>query len=286
MATSALDRAWRDQSVWSQTANRLKRDIERRRALALGLAVVGALASAAAVSAGLDRIGGQLLVAASAVAVGFAGLVRSRADSAAVRNWTRARSVSEEIKSAVYQRLAGVGDYAGEDGDARLAERVDLIAGTAGDLLRHRLGVEPAARELPTVHDVASYSSVRIQGQIDDYYRPGAVALAAKLDRIRRSELALAGIGVVLAAVAGAVAEDAVAVWVPVVTTLGAAVGAHAAAARYDYQLVEFLRTADALERLRDRGDALSAAELVAHAEHVISIQNEGWMAKLASADD
>jgi hypothetical protein len=72
------------------------------------------------------------------------------------------------------------------------------------------------------------------------------------------------------------------------VTTVGAAITAHAAAARYDYLLVEYLRTAEELERLRDRrGSAsnLTDEALVKKAENIISVQNQGWMAKLTSDD-
>jgi hypothetical protein len=57
------------------------------------------------------------------------------------------------------------------------------------------------------------------------------------------------------------------------------------AAARWEYQLVEYLRTADELERMRedwsfaDRSEE-AADRLVDRCEHVVSIQNDGWMAK------
>ena len=62
---------------------------------------------------------------------------------------------------------------------------------------------------------------------------------------------------------------------------------------RYEYLLVEYLRTAAELERLRGRyrhsagrGDSESTEDAFVEAcEHVISVQNEGWMAKLTSSD-
>jgi uncharacterized protein (DUF697 family) len=90
------------------------------------------------------------------------------------------------------------------------------------------------------------------------------------------------GLGVgaaVLAAAAGMWERDAIAVWVPVVTTVGAAITAHAAAGSYEYLLMEYLRTAEELERVRDRrGSAakLTDEQPVRKAEDVISVQNEG----------
>jgi len=63
-------------------------------------------------------------------------------------------------------------------------------------------------------------------------------------------------------------------------------VSSHVAASRWEYQLVEYLRTAAQLEELleswlgaEDHDDAAADA-LVEHCEHVVSIQNDGWMAK------
>jgi hypothetical protein len=71
---------------------------------------------------------------------------------------------------------------------------------------------------------------------------------------------------------------------------IGAAVAAHAAAARYDYLLVEYARTKAQLERVVDKrnsrdptGSADEADDaFVAECEHAISAQNESWMSKLS----
>src|SRR3712207_6611842 len=98
MTTSVVERAWDDQNRWSQTADRLKRDIERWRRLALGLALLGAVLSASAVVAGLDSAAGKVLAFGSAASVATAGVVRARASPEAVRGWTRARAIAEAIK--------------------------------------------------------------------------------------------------------------------------------------------------------------------------------------------
>ena len=103
----------------------------------------------------------------------------------------------------------------------------------------------------------------------------------------RRVEVGLAAVGVLLGAAAGTWELDAAAVWVPVVTTIGAAIAAHVAAERYSYLLVEYQRTAEELRRIAERRGAaagLTDEQLVQRAEEVISIQNQGWMAKLSGA--
>ena len=282
----ALERAWNLQSVWSQVATRLKNDLQQARRRILALTVLGAVLSAAAVVAGLDSPAGKTLAALGGGAVGFAGILRARAGKDALQSWTRARSVAEGLKSEVYLYLAGVGDYAGPDRGRDLDERVDALRDDAVDLAPLTTDVKPKPRKLPEVTGVESYLRERIDDQITNYYTPRAAELRKKSDRIRTAQQWLAGVGV-LAGVAAAIFEtDDVAVWVPVLTTIGAALAAYGAAERYDFQVVEFLRTADQLERLRKRrGPAatMSDDELIRAAEQVISVQNEGWMAKLSS---
>jgi hypothetical protein len=276
-----LEYAWKEQSVWSQTAGRLKRDLERNRAWALRLGVAGAILSGAAVAWGIDRSLGKVLAALSALAVGVAGLIR-QSGQGRVQSWTNARAVSEALKSEVYLHLARVTD------DARFEEQVEAIDNDASGLIEHRAGIEPAERSLPEVDGIDSYVEKRVGEQID-YYEHSANGLRTRVTWVRRAEGALAVAAVVLAALGGIAAEDALAVWVPVVTTVAAAVTAHAAAARYEYLLVEYLRTAHALRRLRDRqGTArgLSDEELIRRAEGILSAQNAGWLVKLTSGDD
>lgn len=282
MATSVVESAWNDQSSWSQAADRLKRGLERWWRLALTLAVLGAVLSASTIAVGLDSAIGKMLAFMSAAAVGLAGIVRGRTSANAVQSWTRARSVSEAIKSEVFTHLACRG---AED---TLDERVTEMERDASDLLRYKAAAVPRRRPLPEVHDVESYLSVRVRGQIHGYYRRRAHDLDRKAVLVRRVELALGIAGAVLAAAAGTWETEALVIWVPVGTTVAGAVSAHAAAARYEYLTIEYLRTASELERLASRrGTAagLSDDDLVATAERVISIQNEGWMAKLASGD-
>ncbi|MGO9972567.1 MAG: DUF4231 domain-containing protein [Solirubrobacteraceae bacterium] len=282
-----LERVWAEQSRWSQVANQFKHTLEQRRLLMLGLTIIGAIASAAAVLAALTTTAGRALAGLSAFAVAAGGVVRATTGKDAIRNWTRARSVSEGIKSEVYTFISQV-DRDAPDRDTAFVDRIDAIVAGAADLVRYRDRVTPVQRPLPTVNDVESYIRERIQRQIEGYYRPRALELDSRITLFRRLEIGLGLLGALLAASAAATGTNSLGIWVPVVTTVLTAVTAHAAAERWEYQLVEYLRTAAELERLRDRrGSAaqLSDKELVQKAEQVISIQNEGWMAKLESDD-
>lgn len=181
----------------------------------------------------------------------------------------------------------GAGDYRGEDRDRRLKVCTDRVRQQAADLLRHSVDIQPVKRGLPEVDDYASYLRVRVDGQVEGYYRPKARQLQMRLTQFRRVEVVLAVAGVVLGALAASLAEVGLSAWIAVVTTISASVAAHVGATRYEYQLIEYLRTADELTRLRrDAAATTSPAELdqlVVQCERIISIQNEGWMAKLSS---
>lgn len=93
----------------------------------------------------------------------------------------------------------------------------------------------------------------------------------------------MALVAAALAAV-GAISPS-VGAWAAVVTTAGGAVAAHIATERYEFLWIEYSRTASELRRLLDRrtaadGRPLSDSELIIECEQVISVQNQGWMAK------
>jgi len=286
-----VEEVWRQQSIWSQTANRLKASIGRARSAGLALTVAGAVLATLATRLPATQVtAGSVLAITAAVAVGLVPVLRPWCTGRMLRDWTRARSVSEATKSEIYLYLAHAGDYRGEDRDRRLREATDRVQQQAADLLRYSVDTQPVQRVLPEVDDYASYLRVRVDGQIDGYYRPRARHLQKRLRQFRRVELALAVAGVVLGALAASLTEWGLSGWIAVVTTISAAVAAHVGATRYEYQLIEYLRTADELSRLR-RDAAVTTSptdldQLVVRCERIISIQNEGWMAKLSSTPD
>jgi ABC-type multidrug transport system fused ATPase/permease subunit len=281
---------WRQQSVWSQTADRLKRDLTRWRVAALALTVAGALlATLGTQLQGVNATMGKTLVWAGAIAVGLVPLLRTLQGPSAVEAWTRARSASESLKEQIYTYLAGVTPYR-DHAEQQLRDKADAVVATVDDLQTKVAGIEPATRPLPAVGDVDSYIKVRLDDQIDSYYRRRAASMRSRSRLVHGLQFALSLAAVVLAATADNFQVRGAAAWVPVVTTIGAALAAHAATARYDYLLVEYTRTMAQLQRLRDRHRTRGPAEqdpehddaFIADCEHVISAQNEAWMSRLS----
>ena len=284
-ARTFLEELWREQSLWSRTANRMKKRIQLARCAALVLVVaVALLATTAGALAGLAPVLARTLAAAAAVGAAALPMLRPAWSGARLRDWTRTRSVSEALKSDVYLWLARAGDFRNDPTVTRLRAATDRVRSDGADLLRHRQGIEPEQRPLPPVWDLRTYFEIRVRSQIADYYQLKADQLGATLRRFRIVEIALGTAGAVLGG-AAAILGASFASWLAVLATVGTALATHVAANRYEFQLIEFLRTAERLIQLD--GATVSASsetlsELAVKAEEVISVENQGWMAKLA----
>ena len=225
----------------------------------------------------------------AAVALAAVGLLRSRANVEQVRRWTRARSVSEAIKTEVFLFLTQSGRYAGADRETRLEAEIQRLEHEAANLHRYTSGIQPRKRSLPAVHDVHTYLDVRVrESQLERYYEPKARLMRRRIRQLKAVEVTLALVAAALAAVAAI--SPSVGAWAAVATTAGGAVTAYIAAQRYEFLWIEYSRTASELRRLLERqtaadGTPLSGPELVAECEQVISVQNQAWMAKWGEED-
>lgn len=282
---SAVRWVWDRQSVWSQAADQAKRSIGRARRAGLVLGVTGAcLGTAAAQVMGWSEEAGKSLAFLAAVAVGLVPLATRNAGPQQVREWTRLRSLSEELKSEVHVYLAHVVPYREADASQLLLERAERALADASDLAGHTVGLTPRRRALPLVTDVGSYLRLRVADQIAGYYRPRAAYMSRRGARVRRVELALAVGAALLGAASGAFGDEWPVAWIATVTTVAAAFTAHAAASRYAYQEMDFSRTAAELEGLTLRraqaADPATDDAFVERCERVIAAQNQGWQAK------
>jgi hypothetical protein len=284
-APRILDELWREQAVWSQTANRMRHQIERARTASLVLAITAASAGAAAGATADDRPAvATALAIAAALAAALLPVLRPAWSGAALQNWTRARATSEALKSQIYLWLAKGEQHPDDPDGTRLDEAAAALLDGVADLRLHVRDERPATRELPAVQDPRSYFEVRVLDQIEGYYRPKAAELQGRLRKLNRLQVGVALVGAAIAAVA-AVLGPAAATWVAVATTIGTSLTVHVQATQYEEQQIKFLQTADRLERVNRRaGTKASTDELLAlavEAERIITAENEGWMALL-----
>jgi hypothetical protein len=283
--TSAAEWAWQRQSVWSQTAGKLKTGPSRARTAMLILTVAAAVLALA--GSQVKRVSFPASLALSvvaAIALAGVGVLRGQTNAEQVRSWTRARSVSEAIKTEVFTYLTRTGRYEADDRDALLDAEVRRLEDDASTLAPYTDGIAPAERPLPAVDDVESYLRVRVSdSELRDYYEKNARVLKDRIRKLKVVEIALALVAAGLAAVASV--SPSVGAWAAVATTAGGAVTAFVASQRYEFLWIEYSRTASELRRLLERrtsadGRPLSGPELVAECEQVISVQNQAWMAK------
>jgi hypothetical protein len=289
----ALTRAWEQQSVWSQTADRLKQSLFRTRTAALILIIIAAFAGAFVTpAAAVAAASGVVFAWVAAACAGMAAVLQTLTKREHVEAWTRVRSVSEAYKAEVYTYLAGVAPYRGADKLSRLVDTLREVAEKAEDLKVKTLKFQPRQRPLPPVTDVDTYIAERVEKQISGYYRKKSREMARRAAQFRTFEIVVAIVGALLSAAAGSVPNlTGIAAALPVLTTIAAVVAAEMGFRRYDALALEYERTADQLENLLEDHDikhtALGTAaddDLVHACELVISIQNEAWMARPVGA--
>jgi hypothetical protein len=287
-----LESAWRDHRRWSNTATGLRRSIAWWRTVALIAAVLGAAMATFAVQIGLQSQSGMAVSLGAAVVLAVVPTVRGIwLSRGRLESWARARSASEGIKAEVYLYLTASPPYDGAERATELGERVNAIVAQVDDLAGVSLGRRVDDKPPPLVRDVETYLTLRVQPQIDEYYRPRAETLHKRLRYFRWAEYSLAFIGALLSAVAGVAQSGLLGVWVAVVTTIGAAITAHIAAARYEHLVITYMATARQLrflvQRWSNRVDPspTEAGDFVRDCEDVISRENESWMVAWSGSD-
>jgi hypothetical protein len=262
------------------------------RTVVLALGVAGALlVTLATEAAQLSSAAGKTLALAGAVSVGLVPVITSRMLSRdRLREFARMRSVSEALKSELYRYLTRTGAYADDDARQTLLATAQATRQLATDVAPAVARVATHDASVPQITDVDSYVEQRVDEQIARFYRPRARRYESRLSVVRAVEFVIAVGSLVLGAIAAAFDVERAAAWVPVLTTIGAATLAHAAAAHYSDDAIAYVRTADRLEFLRASRQAAAAAdrsdaEFVDACEDAISTENQGWMAKWSSEE-
>ena len=286
---SSVEWAWQRQSVWSQTADRLRRGPSRARrcALALTLAAAACALGSSQLQPAHRAVSVSLAVLAAVLGTAVAVLRGTRSQEAVAR-WTRARATAEALKTLVFEHLATADSPGSAARDQALEAAVRSLESRVGDLERFAPGVTAVDRSLPDVHDVPSYLHHRVRQQVEGFYEPRGKRYARRLTVVRAVEIGLA----LAAAALGALSATAptIGAWASVATTAAAAVTAHAAAERYEVLVDEYSRTSSRLRYLLTRpvgahGEPLSGARLVQECEQVIAVQNQTWISTWTTHD-
>jgi hypothetical protein len=296
MSEEVVASIWRRRVAWSKAADSLKRHIVWARATASILGVAGAAAATMAATCFADAPNWRTgFAAAGAVFIAVGTFVAARLLTVdALRAWTRARSVSEAIKTEVYTFRANAIPYADSNAADVLLEKTSALQVPARDLERYVADTKVGDGSPPPPLG-PDYVAKRVEQQIEGYYRRKARQYSLRLTVFRTVEFLLGLAGTALGALATYFSAQHTsqgfattsAAWVAVITTLGAAVATHVVASRYDFLVMSYYGTARRLEDLvndwRIKGDASDVnrwSAFVKACEDAISVENESWLAK------
>jgi len=278
----ALELVAKDQKRWSATANNLKHVVDRSRLAVLTLAIAGAA---------LETLGAQIHLSLpdEAVFVGYLGAA-SLAVVGAIKQWklsrdrTQAwivsRSASEAFKREMYLYRTSSGPYSSDSPSRVLLDRREQILAKANTVQRYAVDPDYSDLKIPGPLDPVGYIAERVRGQVD-WFRERA-ARATKIENfLDLAQFVLAVVGTLLGAALTMTGKQAYGAWVAVITTVIAALAAHAAAQRYEQLVVTYRATADRLQGLAARFQSAKGdpRELIERCEAILLEENQGWIA-------
>lgn len=298
-ARKIVESAWRDQAIWSETANQLKAELTKWRNRAAVAGVLGAfLTTLAAVLVGLDEswlwLRASIALAGAVILSLVPYVARTKASKVRVKEWVRARSASEALKETIYRYLIGAQPFGEDSSPADLIKHCQEVKENVRDLSIHTASIkEPPRKVRPIALTIDGYVESRVNDQIERFYRPKGHENARAAKKLHDLEFKLGLLAVVMGALASASVAPIlpklsfIGPWVAVVTTATATVTSHLAASRYDHQAMTYLSTADRLAGLRDEWLAnpnryypATITHFVDNCEHAISTENEAWLAE------
>jgi hypothetical protein len=161
------------QSLWSSSADALKRHIEIARWITFVFSILGALL--AAIASQLNDPQPRLYFAiAGAVLLAVVSFVTSRLlTGAQITNWVRARTASEALKREAYKYAASAAPY--DDPlkrDAALNGEREQIEKDVDDLLASAVAHAGAGSAPRDQLSREQYVARRVRNQIDGFYLP------------------------------------------------------------------------------------------------------------------
>ena len=264
---AALRGPWTAYRTWAATARFHKDALDFWRRWSLLLAIAGAVLATLgqqivhlAPEGGWEKWAYQApgLLGSAAIALA-AYFSREITGGDRERNWIRARSAAESLKSAIYLYRAGVPPFDGPAGASQLLRRVRDIQGTVADVLTRALSQETDPDLSPLTVD--AYLALRVEDQVR-FYDDRAATYQTKTDRLRAVMLVLGAVSVVFGLLSTLSKTIPVAGWVAVTATVTAALTAYVQNQRYQALMVLYQATARRLRELESEWAASRKTEL------------------------
>lgn len=285
--SEALTEAWEYHRRWSLVAARAQGRIDRRLYAVIVLLVSGALAGAVAAQPGWSDLVTGVAAGVASGPLALAAFVQQRwltADE--IGRWPAARAASETLKAEVARFLVVVAPYDGGDAEPEqllrrqidaVQERADGSPGRLTDFQEQRSD----GRALPPIDGFDGYRDERALEQAR-WHRDRIGHHRGRASWIRRAEVAVSLVGVVLGAVAAGRGTTGLAGWIAVTATVAATLVAHRASTEHERIAASYAVTADLLDRLVRRlpasPDATQRGQFVTDVEARLAAQNQSWL--------
>jgi hypothetical protein len=273
---------------WSETASRLKTQLDAVRLITFLLSIMGALLAAMAsqtdgeLRKALSATGTLSLAAGAFAARRFLGKEQTQA-------WTRARAGSEALSREAFKFAAKAAPY----DDPATAERLldDRRAATERnieDLVKFQVETGGDQVAPSTFITPETYLKTRIRFQIENFYRQKAEKYKKNLSRLKSIEFMFSSGAMLCAALAGfynRIGGVDSAVFAAVFTTVSGIIISRIESCRYEYLVTSYRAAARRLEDQAARfgeaaADQAKWSRFVNDCEKIIEEENASWIAK------
>lgn len=279
---------WNDYKSWARTARSTKAAQEKARNWALSLGVLGAATATLSSQIGPATLA-QEITLGSAVLIGLAAFIgRELLTPDRETAWARSRILAEALQRQVWLALMRVPPYQGADAADKLKDKAEKIVLGVGLAQATEVGASEKLKP-PEVHTVDDYIRLRVMAQID-WYQTTAATRQKSLLFWKKLSVGLGALAMVLGIIGAQFSQ--LSAWVPVITSISAAVLTLVQAGRFQSMIPLYQQTARQLSlelaawQDSERKDPPALAQAC---EDIMSKENESWrtdwLAKTASAE-
>ncbi|MFY0529645.1 DUF4231 domain-containing protein [Archangium gephyra] len=299
---SAEELVWKRYRVWAKTARTLKATHERSYGWVSVLSILGAIAGIIAqqVVKPEDPVPdavklNQWVAGMSALCVAVSTYLASQLLGVERETrWVKARGIAEAIKSQLYLFWMGVEPYQKSAAgpatpEQRLLEKVQKLEKAGAGPDREQLTeAELKASPAKATRTIDEYITLRIEEQINKFYKPKAMAHLNKVRRYRVVGIVLGLIGTLLGVFGATESGAQMVAWVAVVSTAAMGLTSFATAGRHQYLVSTYQAAAERLEYLlavwsSSKKTPEDERRLVLDTEAMFRAENSAWIAEAST---
>ncbi len=294
MPDDALCLVWGRYRTWAATSQAAKAPLKRWRKAVLLLIVAGAVLGTLSeqtrgweLSIIVEKMPSVVCGLLSAIALALATFfTRTKLNTESERHWVRARSAAEAFKSQAFLYAAQIPPYDKEDRPENLLGIANGVRENVQDIIPVSLTDEDKLRDMPPEYlSVKDYINLRVKEQMDKFYVTKAQGHNVIVKKSRQWSLWLGAIAAIFGVIAALFPDGMTAGWVPVLSTVTAAITSFFYAERHEQLALIYQATADRLECLLARWNTTleterNYVEFIKSCEAAISTENRAWMAK------